>query len=106
MSKDKIQHGWGRLNKRVLACPQLAGFQRAARRLGGTTLFLTTYDDMFAHARPLTLDAYLDRAWDAILKSKLEALLVNQQRLWVENLLTVLPFAASELWRLRHESLL
>jgi len=74
---------------------------------GTQTLFLTTYDDMFAFGRPLTLAAYLDWGWEAILKSKWEALLLNAQRLWIENLLIVLlPFSALGLWRYRRERLL
>lgn len=75
---------------------------------GGTrTLFLTTYDDVFAYDHALTLESYLAWGWSAILKSKAEALLLNLQRLWVENLLIVLlPFTLLGLWRLRRERLL
>jgi hypothetical protein len=74
---------------------------------GTRTLFLTTYDDIFAYGRPLTLEQYLAWGWDAILESKLQALALNLQRLWVENLLiALLPFSALGLWRLRHNRLL
>lgn len=74
---------------------------------GAKTLFLTSYDDMFAYDRPLTLESYLDWGWAAILQSKWEALLLNLQRLWVENLLIfLLPFTALGLWRLRRDRLL
>lgn len=75
---------------------------------GGTkTMFLTTYDDMFAYGKPLTLQSYLDWGWEAIVKSKWEALWRNLQRLWVENLLIfLLPFTAIGLWQLRRERLL
>lgn len=74
---------------------------------GTKTLFLTTYDDMFAYGRPLTLQAYLAWGWQAILESKLEALLLNLQRLWVENfLIFLLPFSAVGLWQLRRRRLL
>jgi hypothetical protein len=74
---------------------------------GTKTLFLTTYDDVFAYDRPLTLESYFAWGWSAILKSKAEALLLNLQRLWVENLLIVLlPFTSLGLWRLRRERLL
>ena len=74
---------------------------------GLQTLFLTTYDDMFAYGRSLTLESYLAWGWDAILKSKWEALLLNGQRFWAENLLIVLlPFTALGLWKLRRDRLL
>ncbi|MBN1135660.1 MAG: glycosyltransferase family 39 protein [Anaerolineae bacterium] len=74
---------------------------------GTATLFLTSYDDMFAYGRPLTLGSYLAWGWDAILRSKAEALLLNLQRLWVENLLIfLLPLTVLGLWRLRRERLL
>jgi hypothetical protein len=73
---------------------------------GTKTLFLTSYDDMFAYDRPLTLESYLDWGWAAILQSKGKALLLNLQRLWVENLLIfLLPFTALGLWRLRRDRL-
>ncbi len=78
--------------------------------LAGTgirTAFLTTYDDMFAYGRPLTLQSYLAWGWGAILASKGEALLLNLERLWVEGLLIVLlPFTALGLWQLRRQRLL
>lgn len=74
---------------------------------GTKTLFLRAYDDLFAYGRPLTLESYLAWGWGAILRSKAEALLLNLQRLWVENLLVfLLPFAALGLWRLRRDRLL
>jgi hypothetical protein len=74
---------------------------------GASTMFLTTYDDMFAYGRPLTLQSYLDWGWGEILGSKAQALWLNLQRLWVENLLIfLLPFAALGLWLLRRERLL
>ncbi len=74
---------------------------------GTRTAFLTTYDDIFAYGRPLTLKTYLAWGWGPILGSKAEALGVNLLRLWVENLLIVLlPFSALGLWTLRRERLL
>jgi len=74
---------------------------------GTKTMFLTTYDDMFAYGRPLTLENYSAWGWGEILKSKAQGLLLNLQRLWVENLLIVLlPFSALGLWKLRREQLL
>jgi len=74
---------------------------------GLQTMFLTTYDDMFTYGQFPTLEHYLDWGWGAILQSKLDALLLNLQRLWAENLLIVLlPFAALGLWRLRRDRLL
>ena len=37
---------------------------------GIRTMFLTTYDDMFAYGRPLTLQSYLEWGWGEILGSK------------------------------------
>lgn len=74
---------------------------------GVPTLFLRTYDDMFAYNRPLTWSTYLDQGWGSILKSKAEALWLNLQRLWVEALLIfLLPFTALGLWRLRRDRLI
>jgi hypothetical protein len=74
---------------------------------GASTMFLTTYDDMFAYGRPLTLQSYLDWGWGEILASKARALGLNLQRLWLENLLIfLLPFSALGLWVLRRERLL
>jgi hypothetical protein len=74
---------------------------------GTRTLFLTTYDDVFAYEQAPTLESYLAWGWSAILESKGQALLLNLQRLWVETLLIVLlPFAALGAWRLRRQRLL
>jgi 4-amino-4-deoxy-L-arabinose transferase-like glycosyltransferase len=74
---------------------------------GMKTMFLTTYDDMFAYGRPLTLQGYLAWGWGEILTSKTQALWLNLQRLWVENLLIfLLPFSTLGLWNLRRERLL
>ncbi len=78
--------------------------------LGGAgtgTIFLTSYDDLFAYGRPPTLADYLAWGWQAILASKGQALLLNLQRLWAEGLLIFLPpFVALGLWQLRRERLL
>lgn len=90
---------WFLRNWLVLGTP-LAG-------AGTRTMFLTTYDDVFAYGRPLTLGSYLDWGWGEILGSKAQALWINLQRLWVENLLIfLLPFSALGLWALRRERLL
>jgi hypothetical protein len=61
---------------------------------GFSTAFLTSYDDMFAYNRPPTLKSYLEWGWSAILQSKGQALLLNLQRLWIENLMIILlPFS-------------
>jgi hypothetical protein len=74
---------------------------------GLQTMFLTNYDNMFTYGQSPTLEHYLDWGWGAILQSKLDALLLNLQRLWVENLLIVLlPLSALGLWRLRRDRLL
>jgi hypothetical protein len=74
---------------------------------GLQTLFLTNYDDLFAYGRPPTLASYLAWGWGPILSSKAEALLLNLQRFWIENLLVfLLPFTALGLWRLRRDRLL
>ena len=74
---------------------------------GLKTLFLTDYDDMFAYGRPLTLETYMAWGWPAILRSKWDALLLNSQRLWAENLMIMLlPLSALGLWHLRRDRLL
>jgi hypothetical protein len=94
-----IMGPWFVRNWLVLGTP-LAG-------AGTRTMFLTTYDDLFAYGRPLTLDSYLAWGWGPILQSKMQALLVNLQRLWVENLIIVLlPFSALGLWTMRRDRLL
>jgi hypothetical protein len=74
---------------------------------GLRTAFLTDYDDMFAYGQPLTLSRYLAWGWDAILRSKIDALAINLQRLLVESLqVFLLPLVALGMWRLRHNRLL
>jgi hypothetical protein len=74
---------------------------------GLSTMFLTTYDDLFAYRQPATLESYLAWGWSEILGSKIDALWLNLQRLWAENLLIFLaPFAAAGLWSLRRDRLL
>ncbi|MGD2205747.1 MAG: glycosyltransferase family 39 protein [Anaerolineae bacterium] len=74
---------------------------------GFKTLFLTTYDDIFGYQPPLNLKSYLAWGWGAILQSKAEALWLNLQRLWAENLLIfLLPLTAMGLWVHRRERLI
>jgi hypothetical protein len=74
---------------------------------GTKTILLTTYDDVFAYGRPLTLESYLAWGWGEILRSKAQALLLNLQRLWLESLLVVLlPFSVLGLWKMRRDRLL
>ena len=74
---------------------------------GIKTVFLTTYDDVFAYGRPLTLKSYLAWGWGEILRSKGQALAINLQRLWVEALLVILvPVSGLGLWKFRRERLL
>ena len=81
---------------------QVAGAPLAGGGL--KTLFLTSYDDVFAYGKPLTLETYLAWGWGSILKSKAQALLLNVQHLWFEALLLfLLPFTAAGLWRERRQ---
>ena len=74
---------------------------------GIKTLFLTTYDDVFAYGRPLTLQNYLAWGWGEIFRSKGQALVINLERIWLEALLVVLlPFSGLGLWRFRRERLI
>ncbi len=74
---------------------------------GFSTAFLTSYDDMFAYDLPLTLKSYLNWGWNAILQSKWQALLLNLQRLWLENLMIILlPFSVLGLVNQRRQRLL
>jgi hypothetical protein len=74
---------------------------------GLRTAFLTSYDDMFAYDRALTLKSYLDWGWSAILRSKGQALLLNLQHLWFENMMIILlPFSILGLVNQRRQRLL
>ncbi len=74
---------------------------------GVKTMFLTSYDDMFAYGRALDWQAYLAWGWREIIGSKLQALWLNLQRLWVEDLLIfLLPLTVLGLWRSRRERML
>ena len=91
----------------TLVCAQLSVAGTPLPGGGFRTLFLTDYDDMFAFGRPLTLESYVAWGWPSILKSKWDALLLNSQRLWAENLMIMLlPFSALGLWSLRRDRLL
>jgi hypothetical protein len=82
-------------------------FGTALPGAGLSTLFLTTYDDLFAYRHPPTLESYMAWGWLEIFRSKFDALWLNVQRLWAETLLIFLaPFTAIGLWRLRRHRLL
>ncbi|MBC7250564.1 MAG: glycosyltransferase family 39 protein [Anaerolineae bacterium] len=69
---------------------------------GTTTLWLTTYDDLYSFGKELNWHTYLAWGWDNILRAKLHAAWINLQRLWAEDLMIfLLPFAAVGMWRLR-----
>lgn len=60
---------------------------------GIQTIFLTTYDDLFAYNRTFTLQTYLDWGWANILRSKLTALwLALQTFIAVSGLVFLSPF--------------
>ncbi len=60
---------------------------------GTQTIFLTTYDDLFAYNRTFTLQTYLDWGWANILRSKLMALwLALQTFVAVSGLIFLSPF--------------
>ncbi len=60
---------------------------------GTQTIFLTTYDDLFAYNRTFTLQTYLDWGWANILRSKLAALwLAVQTFIAVLGLIFLSPF--------------
>jgi hypothetical protein len=74
---------------------------------GLSTLFLTSYDDMFAYRQSPAWTTYLAWGWRSILGSKIDAVWLNVQRLWAENLqIFLVPFTAAGLWSLRRDRLL
>ncbi|MEW5987027.1 MAG: glycosyltransferase family 39 protein [Chloroflexota bacterium] len=60
---------------------------------GAQTLFLTTYDDIFAYGRSLTLDSFLAWGWGNILRSRLNGLWTAVQTfVAVNGLIFLTPF--------------
>lgn len=66
---------------------------RPLSTVGTQTLFLTTYDDLFAYGRSFNLSSYLAWGWANIARSKLEALwLAGQTFIAVFGLIFLTPF--------------
>jgi hypothetical protein len=91
-----IMGGWLLRNWMVIGRPlSVVGFQ---------SMFLRTYDDLFAYGRTLDLGSYLEWGWDNILLSKLESLWVAIQTLVVvPGVVFLFPFiiiAIVQLYRL------
>jgi hypothetical protein len=60
---------------------------------GGQTIFLTTYDDLFAYGRSFNLSHYLNWGWGNILQSKLEGLsIAGQTFVGVSGIVFLTPF--------------
>jgi hypothetical protein len=55
--------------------------ERLLSPVGFQSIFLTTYDDLFAYGRSIDLASYLEWGWDNILLSKVESLWVAIQTL-------------------------
>jgi hypothetical protein len=74
---------------------------------GAQTIWLTTYDDLFAYGRELSPRTYLAWGWDNILRSKLNALWLNLQTvLAVLCMVFLAPLALAGGWRLRRHPLI
>lgn len=67
--------------------------------------WLTTYDDLFAFpASRITMQAWLESGWQAILGARMDALLVNSQRVIAEaGMVFLLPFTLIGGWTWRHQ---
>jgi hypothetical protein len=73
---------------------------------GVQTLWLTTYDDLYAYGRAASLPAYLSWGWGNILHSKLEATWLDAQTVVaVLGMIFLAPLAAIGAWRLRGHDL-
>jgi hypothetical protein len=67
--------------------------KRPLSPVGFQSIFLTTYDDLFAYGRSIDLASYLEWGWDNILLSKLESLWVAIQTIVaVPGVLFLTPF--------------
>jgi 4-amino-4-deoxy-L-arabinose transferase-like glycosyltransferase len=70
------------------------------------TLWLTDYDDLYSYGKPLTLWAYLTWGWGNILLSKLRALWLNAQTLFVVGgMIFNAALGLVGAWRLRRRAL-
>lgn len=71
---------------------------RPLSTVGGQTIFLTVYDDVFAYGRSFDLQQYLAWGWQNILASKLEAAWLALQTYVVVVGLVVLGFFSAAAW--------
>jgi len=69
--------------------------------------WLTSYDDLFAYpADSINLQRWLASGWEAILRARWDALLINGQRILAEiGMVFLLPFMLIGAWSLRKERL-
>lgn len=68
-------------------------WQRPLPISGTQTLFLTTYDDLFAYGRSFDLTHYLNWGWGNILQAKLDGLLIASQTfIAVSGVVFLMPF--------------
>jgi len=82
-------------------------FGRPLAAGGSRTLWLTTYDDLFAYGADISLRSYLAWGWVNILRSKFWALSVDLERLMAENCLIFLtPFVFLGMYRRRRCAIL
>jgi NADH:ubiquinone oxidoreductase subunit 6 (subunit J) len=70
--------------------------------VGGETVFLTVYDDVFAYGRTFSLEQYLSWGWRNILTSKLEAVWLAVQTYIAVVGLVVLGFLSALVWIVVH----
>ncbi len=71
--------------------------------VGGNTIFMREYDDLFSFEKSLTLDYWLRAGWSNILATQLRALLLNLATLAGALHFVFFPFALVGLWRLREQ---
>ena len=73
---------------------------------GLQSLWLRSYDDLYAYNRTLSLQTFLDWGWSNILRSKLKAASANLLTvIAVDGLIFVFPLALVGLWSLRRRRL-
>lgn len=67
--------------------------------------WLTSYDDLFAYpAGVVNMQAWLESGWEAILRTRWDAFVINGQRVLAEiGMVFLLPFMLLGAWRLRAE---
>lgn len=76
-----------------------------ATLVGGSAVFMRTYDDLFSFEKDLTLAYWLDAGWASIIAVKARALVLNSATLAGALHFVFFPFALIGLWRERRRLL-